>query len=105
MDAWTPDQLKGHLDGGDSVFLKLWKKGCGVCKLSIPATDRLEKENAHGLVFAKINVDDHPEMLELAGTDMLPTFVVFSDKKKKGQMSGFKGLEKLKSFVNESMEG
>ena len=26
MEAWSPDDLKSHLDNGDKVFLKLWKK-------------------------------------------------------------------------------
>ena len=34
MEVWSPDDLKSHLDKGEKVFLKLWKKGCGICKLS-----------------------------------------------------------------------
>ncbi|SMF71417.1 thioredoxin family protein [Pseudobacteriovorax antillogorgiicola] len=103
MEEWKPDQLKQSLDNGDKVFLKLWKRGCGICKLSNSATDRMEKNNTHGLTFAKINVDDHPEMLDLAGTGSLPLFFVFADKEKKGMYTGFKGLEKLQEFVDESL--
>lgn len=103
MEAWTPDQLKESLDKGDKVLLKLWKKGCGICKLSNSATDRMEKTNEHGLTFAKINVEDHPEMLDLAGTNMLPVFFVFADKEKKGMYTGFKGLDKLQEFVASSL--
>ena len=104
METWTPDQLKEHLDKGERVFLKLWKKGCGICKLSNSATDRLEKDNKHSLVFGKIDVGDHPEMIEVAGTDMLPVFFVFADQKKKGMYTGFKGLDKLQQFVDESFQ-
>lgn len=103
MEAWTPEQLKQHLEGGDKVFLKLWKRGCGICKLSNSATERLEKDNPHQLVFGKINVEDHPEMLQLAGTDALPVFLIFTEKKKKGMYTGFKGLEKLQEFVDTTM--
>ena len=27
MEVWSPDDLKSHLDKGEKVFLKLWKKG------------------------------------------------------------------------------
>ncbi|MGE0173669.1 MAG: thioredoxin family protein [Oligoflexales bacterium] len=104
MEAWTPEILHSKLDNGAKVFLKLWKKGCGSCKLSIPATDRLEKENPHNLEFAQILVDDHPEMLEVAGTEVLPVFFVFADKKMKGNFIGFKGLAKLQEFVNDAMK-
>lgn len=103
MEAWTPDQLKQHLDNGTGVFLKLWKKGCGICKLSNSATDRMESNNSHQLIFGKISVDDHPEMLELAGTGVLPVFFVFANKEKKGMYTGFKGLDKLQAFVDESL--
>lgn len=104
MEAWTPDDLKTKLDHGEKVFLKLWKRGCGICKLSNSATDRMEQDNPHGLVFGKINVEDHPEMLELAGTNMLPSFFVFADKQKKGMYTGFKGLEKLQDFVESALK-
>ena len=103
MEAWTPGDLKNLLDDGQSVFLKLWKPGCGICKMSNSATDRMEKANDHQLKFGKISVADHPEMIELAGTDALPVFFVFADKKKKGQHIGFKGLAKLEAFVEESL--
>lgn len=103
MEAWTPEQLKANLESGQRVFLKLWKKGCGICKLSTPATDRMEKNNTHALVFGKIDVGEYPEMIELAGSDVLPTFFVFEDKKKKGMYTGFKGLDALQGFVDESL--
>lgn len=102
MDAWTPEQLQEELGRGERVFLKLWKKGCGICKLSTPATDRLEKENPHQLKFAKISIDDYPEMMEVAGTEVLPVFFIFADKEKKGMFTGFKGVDKLQEFVDES---
>ncbi len=104
MEAWTPDELKSHLDQGDRVFLKLWKKGCGVCKLSQPATDKMEKDNVHQMLFGKICIDEHPEMMQIAGTEVLPVFFVFDQKKRKGTYLGFKGLQKLEEFVNESLQ-
>ena len=104
MEAWTPDELKAHLDKGERVFLKLWKKGCGICKLSNPATDKMEKDQLHGMTFAKICIDEHPEMMQIAGTDVLPVFFVFDQKKKKGMYTGFKGIQKLEEFVTESLQ-
>lgn len=103
MDVWTPDELKENLDQGKAVFLKLYKKGCGICKLSIPATERMEQSNIHGLTFGKILIDDHPEMLDIAETDMLPAFFVFAGGKLKGEYHGFKGLAPLEEFVSNSM--
>ena len=104
MEAWTPDELKAHLDQGERIFLKLWKKGCGICKLSSPATDKMEKDNLHQMIFAKICIDEYPEMMHIAGTEVLPVFFLFDQKKKKGVYTGFKGLQKLEEFVEESLK-
>ena len=104
MEAWTPDQLKKYLDSGESLFLKLWKKGCGICKLSTPATDRMEEKNRYELKFGKIQVDDYPEMLEISDTDVLPAFFVFNKGKMAGEYHGFKGIQQLEHFLMEAME-
>ncbi len=105
MEAWTPDDLHKHIEDGAAVFLKLWKKGCGACKLSIPAIERLEAANEQGLVFGKISTDDHPEILEIADTEVLPHFFLFKNKKLAAHQPGFKGLERLKAFVAEGLAG
>jgi thioredoxin-like negative regulator of GroEL len=100
MQDWTPDDLKARLDRGERLFLKLWKKGCGACKLSTPAIERLEAANEHKLTFGQICTDDYPEILEIADSEVLPVFFVFGDKKMLGSLEGFKGLERLKSMID-----
>lgn len=99
MQNWTPEQLQKELEQGRPVFLKLWKKGCGACKLSVPATERLEAADHGELVFGQISTDDHPEILEISETDVLPAFFVFKDGEIKARQVGFKGLEKLQQLV------
>lgn len=103
MQNWTPEELQDKLGQGDVVFLKLWKKGCGACKLSIPALERIEAANPHGLTFGQIDSDAHPEILEITGTEVLPAFFVFKGGEMKGSFVGFKGLEKLKTMIDEAM--
>ncbi len=102
MQDWTPDQLKSELDAGKQVFLKLWKKGCGACKLSNPALERIVAADTRGVAFGKINVEDYPQMLDVAETDVLPCFFTFKDKRMKAKLIGFKGLQKLEEFVEQS---
>jgi len=105
MNDWSPEDLQKSLESGANVFLKLWKKGCGACKLSSPAIERIEAQDQSGLVFSQVCTDEYPEILEIAEVESLPTFFVFVDGRLKGQYTGFKGLEKLKSFVTESLAG
>ena len=103
MKDWSPNDLQTHLEAGEFVFLKLWKKGCGACKLSIPAIERIEAADTRSIVFGQICTDDHPEIMEIAESEVLPMFFVFGQKEMKGTLEGFKGLERLKVFVEESL--
>ncbi len=103
INKWTPEELKERLEKKHDVFLKLSKKGCGVCKLSAPAVERLEASGEFKLHFGEIQTDEYPEMLEMTESEVLPVFFVFKDQKMVGRFEGFKGLEKLKSFIQESL--
>lgn len=99
MKDWTPESLQTEIEANHALFVKLWKRGCGACKLSTPAIERLEQKYGKNLIFGQINVDDHPEMLEIADTDVLPCFFVFKDKKLSGKLIGFKGIGKLEELI------
>jgi len=103
MKDWSPEDLQKNLDDGNKVFLKLWKKGCGACKLSIPAIERIEAADQSGMKFGQVCADDFPEILEIAETEVLPVFFVFVNKEMRGRLEGFKGLEKLKGMVEEAL--
>ena len=99
MENWSPEQLQEQIESGAIVFLKLWKKGCGACKLSIPALERIMAADTHSIHFGQILVDDHPEILEIAETDVLPAFFVFKDQGMVGQLTGFKGIKTLQDLI------
>jgi thioredoxin-like negative regulator of GroEL len=103
MQDWTPQDLQNHIQNGDKLFLKIWKKGCGACKLSIPAIERIEAANEFGLIFGQVNSDDFPEILEIAEAEVLPMFFVFAESEQKGRLEGFKGIEKLKAMIEDAM--
>ncbi len=100
MNDVNPTQLRTHLDHSKKLFLKLWKKGCGPCKLSVPAIERLEKKYGEGYEFVQICIDDHPEMMEITESEVLPAFFVFVEGKKTNQSIGFKGLAKLQEMFS-----
>lgn len=105
METWNPEQLRAHLEAGEFIFLKLWKKGCGACKLSIPALERLEAADQQTLRWGQICTDDHPEMLEIAEADALPAFFIFKGGEMIKRQAGFKGLKSLQDFVAAATSG
>lgn len=104
MQDMTPSELKKEIEQGKAIFLKIWKKGCGPCKLSESATDRLEKAHADDPIsFVKVSASDYPEMYEITGSEVLPAFFVFKDKQIVGKTIGFKGLNSLKPLVSDAL--
>ena len=103
MQDWIPEKLQERIAAGDRIFLKLWKKGCGACKLAQPALERIQAADQHGLTFVQIGVDDHPEMHEISETDVLPAFFIFKDKALAAQHIGFKGIKSLQDLVAKAM--
>ena len=101
----TPDELKAKLDNNEALFLKVWKEGCGPCKLSEPAVERLEKKFGTDLEFTHVNSSKHSEIMEITGSKVLPAFFVFKEKKMLGKFTGFKGLAKLEDMVQKALNG
>lgn len=95
-----PKTLENTLLSHEKVFLKLWKKGCGPCKMSEPAVSRLASARGKDIFFAQISVTDFPEMYEIAETEVLPVFFAFQSQKLTGKMVGFKGIKALEEFID-----
>ena len=60
---------------------------CGPCKAMAPVFEELSKE-MKDVKFAKINVDDHPELASTYGVMGIPNFVVFKDGDVAGNIVG-----------------
>jgi thioredoxin-like negative regulator of GroEL len=96
----NPTELQEKIESGRPIFLKLWKKGCGACKLSVPAIERLEAAHGETVSFVQILADDHPDILEITESEVLPAFYVFKDKSMVGSQVGFKGIKGLESLIS-----
>lgn len=104
MRDMTPGELKQLIETDATIFVKIWKKGCGPCKLSESATDRLEKAHADDPIeFVKVSAGDFPEMYEVTGSEVLPAFFVFKNKQMVGKKLGFKGLNSLKPLITDAL--
>lgn len=105
MKDMTPGELKAAIEADQTIFLKIWKKGCGPCKLSESATDRLEKAHQDDPIeFVKVSAGDFPEMYEVTGSEVLPAFFVFKNKQMLGKTVGFKGINSLKTLLKEALD-
>ena len=58
------------------MFLDFWADWCGPCKMLAPTFDRLAEKYGEQITFAKINVDELPDVANKFGVRSIPTLVL-----------------------------
>jgi thioredoxin 1 len=60
------------------VFVDWWAPWCGPCRVFGPIFDKVADQNP-GVVFAKVNAEEHPDLAVSFGIRAIPTLMVFRD--------------------------
>lgn len=77
---------------------------CGPCKMLAPNLQELEPElAAKGVEILKINVDEEPDLAEEMGIRFIPYVVTIVDGEQKDSFNGYKSVEDLRKFIQNSM--
>ena len=70
------------------VVVDFWAVWCGPCRMVAPIVDELATEYDGKVGFAKLNVDENPEVSVKYGIRSIPTLLVFKDGKPVDQIVG-----------------
>ena len=89
------------LKDNKSVFVDFYADWCGPCKMVGPIVEELAGENAD-VSFAKVNVDDLPEIAERYGIASIPTLLAFKEGELAGQVVGFQPKPALQAVVDKT---
>ena len=85
------------------VLVDFWAEWCGPCKMIAPVLDELAGEHGDSITFAKLNVDEAPDIARRQGVMSIPTLIVFKEGQAAKRIVGAKSkaalLEDLAEFL------
>ena len=80
------------------VLVDFWASWCGPCKMLAPVVEELAGEHPE-VKFAKVNVDEHPELAMVYRISAIPAVMLFRDGKVANQSVGFQSKEALAQLI------
>ncbi len=83
------------------VIIDFWAEWCMPCRIVAPIFEELAKEYAGKMKFAKVNVDENPDLAATFGIHSIPTFLVFHKGKVVEKLVGAMPKEHFKKFIDQ----
>ncbi|MBI2667470.1 thioredoxin [Candidatus Woesearchaeota archaeon] len=96
----TKNNIEKELKG--KIIIDFWADWCYPCKEMSPLFEEISKE-IKGLKFAKIDVDEEPEIASRFGVMSIPTFLLLKDGKEVKRFVGVMAKSSLKEKIKESI--
>lgn len=96
VDVDREELFRELIKDGRPLVVDFYADWCGPCRDLKPVFKRLSKEFDGRLMFAKLNIDEFPELAKQAGVRSVPTLVVYKDGRAVNRQSGFRPDEALR---------
>ena len=87
------------------VFLDFWADWCGPCKMLGPTFERLADQYSEKVTFAKVNVDELPEIANKFSIRSIPTLILMKDGCAVESMVGLRSEQEISQFLSRHTNG
>ncbi len=85
------------------LVVDCWAAWCGPCRMMGPIIDRMAKENAGKVAFAKLNVDENPQISQSYRIMAIPTLLFFKDGQVVDQIVGLVPKEEIEEVMRKKL--
>ncbi|MCX8174934.1 MAG: thioredoxin [Candidatus Micrarchaeota archaeon] len=86
-----------------AVLVDFWAEWCGPCRMLAPVFESLSGE-IKGVKFAKVNVDQEPQLAERFEVSSIPTLVLLKDGREVARRVGAATKEALREWVSANVK-
>ncbi len=86
------------------VVVDFWAEWCMPCRIIEPMLKELASKYEGKIKFARLNVDENPEMTEKYGIMAIPTLIIFNKGEEVDRLVGAVPKEKLEKFIKDSIK-
>ena len=90
---------KEVIESEKPVIVDFWAEWCMPCRMLTPIFEELSKEYGNRMKFAKLNVDEVPEIAQAFGIQGIPTLLIFHKGKVIERIVGLLPKERLGEII------
>ena len=91
--------FKAAMERKETLVVDFWASWCGPCRMLAPVMEQVYEELSDKATFAKIDVDDNPDLAREYSIMSIPCVMVFKDGKLAGKNVGFGPKAAMLEFI------
>ncbi len=81
------------------VLVDFWAEWCAPCRMLAPIFEKLSEKYSDKVVFAKVNVDEWPDLAEEYGVMAVPTLILFVNGVEVERIIGLVPEKRIESLI------
>ncbi len=95
-----PADWQGIETSTKPVFVDFWADWCGPCKMLAPTFERLAEKYGSQITFAKINVDELPDVANKFAIRSIPTLILLQQGNVVEKLVGLRSEQELAQVLS-----